>query len=137
MADKRYDLTRDNNLGKDHPIEAGVEFKLGFTLKDDGVERPLGNHKATFTVLTDWGGTEILSVNSDDDPTMWTLSTGNVQLTVPRATTAGLTTRSKELEKEHGSARAPGVYVLTLEDKDADEVEVLLFGEEVAIEPTS
>lgn len=134
MAGSRYDLTRANNVGVDHPFEQGATFNLSVGIKDDGVDRPLVGHVARIKVLKAWGGTTIISSASDTDPTEWTLVTGSVAWKYSDENTGSLTTRSDELEKELGSSRAPGVYSMELEDAAGD-IEVLLYGDKVEVAP--
>ena len=134
MAGSRYDLTRANNVGVDHPLEQGATFQLTVGIQDDGVDRPLVGHVARIKLLEAWGGTVILSSASDTDPSEWTLVTGSVGFKYSDENTGALTTRSDELAKELGSDRAPGVYSMELEDADGD-IEVLLYGEKVEVVP--
>ena len=134
MAGSRYDLTRANNVGVDHPLEQGATFQLTIGIQDDGVDRPLASHVARIKVLEEWGGTVIFSSASDSDPSEWTIVTGSVGFKYSDENTQALTTRSDELAKELGSDRGPGVYSLELEDAGGD-IEVLIYGDKVEVVP--
>lgn len=134
MPGMRYDLTRENNLGANHPIEIGAEFTLSVDVDDDGVARSATGAGARFTVKTKWvGGTEILEFT--DSGSKVTLSDGNVLVKVPKATTAGYGPRSADLEEELGGDYRTAVYELVWTDGDSGEDEVLLYGEEVEFLP--
>ena len=135
MAGERYDLTRQNNVGVNHPIEIGSQFSLSVGVVDDGVNRPIGGSVGgRFTVKTKWeGGTEILEFTDADGEL--TLTEGNIAVVIPGATTGTYSARSAELEEELGEDYRTAVYELVWTDAVTGEDSVVFYGEEVEFLP--
>lgn len=132
MAGERYDLTRQNNIGVNHPIEIGVDFTLSLAVEDGGTPRPMS--AARFTVKTAWdGGTVILEFTESDSEV--TITEGNILVEIGDDVTSGYDPRSADLEDEFGAAFRTAVYELVATTTVDSKQHVLLYGEEVEFLP--
>lgn len=126
MPAERYDLTRENSYGYDHPIEVGKTFTLSISVEED-----LTGATVRMKVRSSWTdtGTPILNLSSPSSGIVLTPgATSTIVVTVVPATTAGLQARTEDLEKELGSDYALAVYDLEVE-KSTGVIEGYLYGD--------